>query len=274
MADPQTLGLYLSGLAEADAAVGPSRQQEPWELARYRAPHTFPGMAGARQTWGAGTLPIGVFEYPDDGNKYLGLGLPQGGLDLWRSLRQGLGYEQDPTAPAGYVSENSMLKGALGGAGLAMTGTLPAGLYRGYNPRILTANGASPVSRESLQTAIKKALADDEYYYGIRVNDPDAGHPILKPGDKAQESRQWYQDYDSDARWMPADELSARYPGHNEPLGGTSTYALTSENALEQALHNYYGTNISLVKSGTRIRGADPNEWILPDADVVAVWNK
>lgn len=88
-----------------------------------------PALSG-RQVEGTGFLPLGKYQMPD-GSTQVSFGLPQGLLDAYRSMRYGLGYEQDPNAPKGYVSEDTMLRGAIGGAGSAFTGTIGAGVARG-----------------------------------------------------------------------------------------------------------------------------------------------
>lgn len=74
-------------------------------------------------------LPLGKYQMPD-GSTQVSFGLPQSLLDAYRTMRMGLGYEQDPQAPQGYISQNQMLKGAVGGAGAAVTGSVGANAMR------------------------------------------------------------------------------------------------------------------------------------------------
>ncbi len=83
-----------------------------------------PAITG-RQVEGASILPIGRYEMPD-GSSQVSFGLPQGPLDAYRSMRYGLGFEQDPDAPPGYMSEGAMTRGAFGAAGAAATGGIAA----------------------------------------------------------------------------------------------------------------------------------------------------
>ena len=78
-----------------------------------------------RQVEGASILPLGRYEMPD-GSSQVSFGLPQGALDAYRSMRYGLGFEQDPDAPDGYVSEGAISRGAFGAAGMAATGGIAA----------------------------------------------------------------------------------------------------------------------------------------------------
>lgn len=87
------------------------------------------GMQGGRQVSGGGVLPLGDFVMPD-GSRRTGIGLPNAMLDAYRTMRYGLGFEQDPEAPQGYVSSNAMLRGAAGAAGSAITGSLGANAMR------------------------------------------------------------------------------------------------------------------------------------------------
>lgn len=103
-------------------------------------------LRGGYQESGAGVLPLGDYRMPD-GSTDTGIGLPQGLLDAWRTMRMGLGFEQDPNAPQGYISQDQMLKGAVGGAGSAITGSFAAGAARamkGGIPKHLSSESAPP----------------------------------------------------------------------------------------------------------------------------------
>ncbi len=140
---------------------------------------------------------------------------------------------------------------------------------QGPEGRVLPVNDQlSGASELPLAAAVRAALDDPNSYYGIRVTEEP-----LRVGDRAPESRQWYQDYDSDARLYTPEELAARYPDHNEPLGGTSTVGLTSANdldAIRQNANNYFGNHMAVVRGKKYTHGNDPGEWVIPDAEVVA----
>lgn len=119
------------------------------------------------QEEGTGLLPFGRYRMPD-GSQQVSFGLPQGLLDAYRGMRQGLGFEQDPQAPQGYVSQNAMIKAAFGGAGGAMTGTVGANAMRvamrGKNAmasRALIANSDSDISGAA-QALFRKGVLSDE----------------------------------------------------------------------------------------------------------------
>lgn len=98
------------------------------------------------QEEGTSLLPLGRYRMPD-GSQQVSFGLPQGLLDAYRSVRYGLGYEQDPNAPKGYTSFDAMNKGAFGAAGGAITGALGAGAARAIKsgmPRNVVSSGGAP----------------------------------------------------------------------------------------------------------------------------------
>jgi len=104
-------------------------------------------LQGGYQMAGGGVVPLGDYKMPD-GSTQTGIGLPQGLLDAYRSLRQGLGFEQDPNAPKGYVSFDSMMRGGAGAAGSAITGSLGAAALRAMKsakaPNHVSSSGAPP----------------------------------------------------------------------------------------------------------------------------------
>jgi hypothetical protein len=108
--------------ADVLAAMATAQPQRPtWSWV--------PPAQSGYQVEGTGLLPFGRYQMPD-GSQQVSFGLPQGLLDAYRSARYGLGFEQDPNAPAGYVSHDAMLKGAIGGAGAAMTGPIAGSAAR------------------------------------------------------------------------------------------------------------------------------------------------
>jgi len=128
-------------------------------------------------------------------------------------------------------------------------------------------------SDQALRNAVKEAIAaNDGYYYGLRITDTP-----LDVGKKAPNSRQWYQDFiaENDSHFG-----RDRFPDHNTDLGGPSTYGVTSEGALDFMLGGangvkpYTGNHYSLIRSDKRQYGKDPGEWILPDGEVVASWQR
>lgn len=84
-----------------------------------------PSFSG-RQVEGASILPFGRYQMPDGSNQ-VSFGLPAPLLDAYRSMRQGMGYEQDPNAPQGFVSQEAIQRGANGLGVGAMVGSIPAG---------------------------------------------------------------------------------------------------------------------------------------------------
>lgn len=111
------------------------------------------------QEEGAGFLPFGRYRMPD-GSQQVSFGLPQGLLDAYRGMRQGLGFEQDPNAPQGYIGQNAMIRAAMGGSGAAMTGTVSA----------LGAGAA----RAAAQNAMARRGTVDAARRIARLDDPEA----------------------------------------------------------------------------------------------------
>lgn len=156
----------------------------------------------------------------------------------------------------------------------------PQGLGSHTNsPNALLSNSSTPPSafgilssEQALRNAVKEAISANDGYYGLRITEGP-----LTVGEKAPNSRQWYQDFISDNDPFYGRE---RFPDHNQDLGGPSTYGVTSENAIDFMLGGntgakpYTGNHYSLIRSDTRHLGRDPGEWILPDGNVVATWER
>jgi hypothetical protein len=140
---------------------------------------------------------------------------------------------------------------------------------------------------DNIRDAIKRALdADDGYHYGLRVTEAP-----LSVGERAPPSKTWYSDFISEDHPTFGRE---EFPDHNTELPGTSTIKLRSPEDIEYALMAagvtpmeylkankghyrislYHGRYVSLLRSKEAIRGNDPGEAILPDADVVGAWDK
>lgn len=131
-----------------------------------------PAVTG-RQVEGTGLLPFGRYEMPD-GSQQVSFGLPQGLLDAYRSVRYGLGYEQDPNAPKGYTSFDAMNKGAFGAAGGAITGALGAGAARAIRsgmPRNVVSSGGAPEPPMKPITAYHGSPHDFDKFSVRRVGD-------------------------------------------------------------------------------------------------------
>ena len=116
-----------------------------------------PALSGY-QTQGASILPLGNYRMPDGSNQ-VSFGLPQTLLDAYRSMRYGAGYEQDPKAPQGFMSNNAIAAGANGLAAGAVTGTLPAAgagvLLRGAVPTNQLNSGFMSGLRQSVKDAAR-----------------------------------------------------------------------------------------------------------------------
>ncbi len=110
-----------------------------------------PSMSG-RQVEGTSILPFGKYQMPDGSNQ-VSFGLPAPLLDAYRSMRQGLGYEQDPNAPQGFVSQEAIQRGANGLGVGAMVGSVPAGAAAA-----LVQPGAAAASRSQLNSGFANNL--------------------------------------------------------------------------------------------------------------------
>ena len=141
-----------------------------------------------------------------------------------------------------------------------------------------SSRGSAMSVKDDIAAAVRAALdKNDGYSYGLRVTEEP-----LEAGKTAPPSKQWYQDFSEDVPGQGWD----RYPDHNTDLPGPSTIGVQSIDDLETALsmagfdpvnlkHGYYyGDHVSLIRSPDRISGRDHLEWILPNGEVVATWNK
>lgn len=118
------------------------------------------------QVEGASLLPIGRYKMPD-GTEQVSFGLPQSWLDAATGMSQALGYSQDPNAPEGYVSRESLRKGGQGLAEGAAVGSIasraPAGALRSGMAR---SGGDLDPSQAARMARAREMGYGDEVFHG------------------------------------------------------------------------------------------------------------
>lgn len=145
---PQQQALAAAPQPQAENRVGafaiaPEQPKAQWT--------NIPPANSGYQVEGTGLLPFGRYKMPD-GTEQVSYGLPQPLLNAYRTMRYALGIEQDPEAPPGQVSDNAMLRGAVEGAGIGMTGTVPSVAARGVRAGLVSGSRLSERAARLNQT--------------------------------------------------------------------------------------------------------------------------